>query len=75
MSDCEHDFLGYCGHHPHRCADCPRTNSTWSPVFAAWLCPECRLHRTDKLLTADRRVEEIPVRDSDRMSTSHRPHP
>ena len=72
---CDHDWLGYCGHHQHRCADCPRLDTSWSHTFTAWLCPECRWHRTEKHLSADRRVEALPVRDSDRIPTSERAHP
>jgi hypothetical protein len=42
---------------PERCTGCPRTDTTWSPAFAAWYCPACLWHRTEKEL-ANPRTDE-----------------
>jgi hypothetical protein len=38
----------------HSCDRCPSCHAVnWSPVFAAWLCPQCRWVATEKELGPD----------------------
>jgi hypothetical protein len=56
---------------PFPCSGCERPHEparpvSWSPAFAAWLCPSCRASRTDAELLATRQANAAAALRRDR---------